>query len=478
MDTQKLRQRILDLAIRGKLVPQDPDDEPASVLLDRIRAEKERLIAEGKIKRPKARKSTDKSHYQHFTPPFDIPDSWEWVRLEEIAKIGTGATPSKSNREYYGGNINWVSSSVTSSPYVDVPTDFITELALKETNCEIYPIGTLLMAMYGEGKTRGQVTELRIEAASNQACAAIVPYVPSTKNFVKLYLLANYYQLRRLAEGGNQPNLNLGKISSLYIPIPTVQEQQRILEQYKYIIESIELVEKSKAFLEERIYAVKSKILDLAMQGKLVPQDPADEAAADMLRRINPKAKIITDNPHYPQLPDNWVLTRIKDVFEINPKNKASDNIQAGFVPMASIHDGYSNKFHYDVKQWGEIKSGFTHFADGDIAVAKISPCLENRKSMILRDLPNGIGAGTTELLIFRSTILIPEFSLLFFKSDNFIKCCTGTFNGVVGQQRVGKSIVEDIHIPIPPLNTQRAIIERVQGWFNCLDNIIVSLLK
>ena len=203
MDTQKLRQRILDLAIRGKLVPQDPDDEPASVLLDRIRAEKERLIAEGKIKRPKARKSTDKSHYQHFTPPFDIPDSWEWVRLEEIAKIGTGATPSKSNREYYGGNINWVSSSVTSSPYVDVPTDFITELALKETNCEIYPIGTLLMAMYGEGKTRGQVTELRIEAASNQACAAIVPYVPSTKNFVKLYLLANYYQLRRLAEGGN-----------------------------------------------------------------------------------------------------------------------------------------------------------------------------------------------------------------------------------------------------------------------------------
>ena len=476
MDTQKLRQRILDLAIRGKLVPQDPNDEPASVLLERIRAEKERLIAEGKIKRPKAKKSTDKSHYQNFTPPFDIPESWEWVRLEDIARIGTGATPSKSNRKYYGGNINWVSSSATSSLYVDVPTDFITELALKETNCEIYPIGTLLMAMYGEGKTRGQVTELRIEAASNQACAAIIPYVPSTKNFVKLYLLANYYQLRRLAEGGNQPNLNLGKISSLYIPIPPVQEQQRILEQYRYIIESIELIEKSKALLGERIYTVKSKILDLAMQGKLVPQDPADEPATDMLRRINPKAKIITDNPHYTQLPDNWVLTRIKDLFEINPKNKASDDIQAGFVPMASIHDGYSNKFHYDVKQWGEIKSGFTHFADGDIAVAKISPCLENRKSMILRELPNGIGAGTTELLIFRSTILIPEFSLLFFKSNNFIKCCTGTFNGVVGQQRVGKSIVEDIHIPIPPLNIQRTIVQRVQEWFNCLDNILVSI--
>ncbi|MEZ3576449.1 MAG: restriction endonuclease subunit S, partial [Muribaculaceae bacterium] len=299
MDTKELRQKILDLAIRGKLVPQDPNDEPASVLLERIRAEKERLIAEGKIKRPKKSKaSSAPSHYQQFEPPFSIPDSWEWVRLEDVAKIGTGATPSKSNMEYYGGNINWVSSSVTSFPYVDEPTELITELALKETNCEIYPTGTLLMAMYGEGKTRGQVTELRIEAASNQACAAIIPYIPTTKNFVKLYLLANYYQLRRLAEGGNQPNLNLGKISTLFIPLPPLQEQQRIVKQYEFILEAIELLEASKALLVGRINLVKSKILDLAMQGKLVPQDPTDEPASDMLLRINPKAKIITDNPH------------------------------------------------------------------------------------------------------------------------------------------------------------------------------------
>lgn len=262
-----------------------------------------------------------KSHYQQFEPPFSIPDSWEWVRLEDVAKIGTGATPSKSNMEYYGGNINWVSSSVTSFPYVDEPTELITELALKETNCEIYPTGTLLMAMYGEGKTRGQVTELRIEAASNQACAAIIPYIPTTKNFVKLYLLANYYQLRRLAEGGNQPNLNLGKISTLFIPLPPLQEQQRIVKQYEFILEAIELLEASKALLVGRINLVKSKILDLAMQGKLVPQDPTDEPASDMLLRINPKAKIITDNPHSWNIPNNWCWTRVKDVF--NPMEKA-----------------------------------------------------------------------------------------------------------------------------------------------------------
>ena len=293
-----------------------------------------------------------------------------------------------------------------------------------------------------------------------------------------LCLVLIWANLRKTSNSTAQPVVSGKSIYPVWVPLPSKDEQSRIVDTFDTFIKTIETIEIGKTSVQKLISLTKTKILDLAMQGKLVPQDPADEPAADMLRRINPKAKIITDNPHYPQLPDNWVLTRIKDVFEINPKNKVSDDIQAGFVPMASIHDGYSDKFHYEVKQWGEIKSGFTHFADGDIAVAKISPCLENRKSMILRDLPNGIGAGTTELLIFRSTILIPEFSLLFFKSDNFIKCCTGTFNGVVGQQRVGKSIVEDIHIPIPPLNTQRAIIERVQGWFNCLDNIIVSLLK
>ena len=464
MDTQKLRQRILDLAIRGKLVPQDPNDEPASVLLDRIRAEKERLIAEGKLKRPKAKKSTDKSHYQNFTPPFDIPESWQWVRLGdyvinrdgERVPIASTIRSKQSNKiyDYYGaaGAIDKVDNYIFDERLLLIGEDGANLLSRTKDN-----------AFFADGKYW-----------VNNHAHVLDSSDKFLLEFVALYI--NTIPLDDYITGSAQPKLSQDNLNNIHLPIPPIEEQRRILTMIESLMSIICEIRESKQQLSQSIALTKSKILDLAMQGKLVPQDPADEPAAEMLRRVNPKAKIITDNPHYPQLPDNWVLTRIKDVFEINPKNKASDNIQAGFVPMASIHDGYSNKFHYDVKQWGEIKSGFTHFADGDIAVAKISPCLENRKSMILRDLPNGIGAGTTELLIFRSTILIPEFSLLFFKSDNFIKCCTGTFNGVVGQQRVGKSIVEDIHIPIPPLNTQRAIIERVQGWFNCLDNIIVSL--
>ena len=175
-------------------------------------------------------------------------------------------------------------------------------------------------------------------------------------------------------------------------------------------------------------------------------------------------------------MPSEWCIAAIRDVFDINPKNEADGDTEAGFVPMASICEGFNNSFVYTQRKWDEIKTGFTHFANGDIAVAKISPCLENRKSMILKSLPNGIGSGTTELLVFRSKVVYPEYGLLFFKSDYFIKQCVGTFNGVVGQQRVGKSIVEEILIPIPPLNMQRDLVRQINELFDNLDNILVNL--
>ncbi|ROT21499.1 type I restriction endonuclease [Muribaculaceae bacterium Isolate-113 (HZI)] len=418
-----------------------------------------------------------KSHYQNFTPPFDIPDSWQWVRLGDIVEEPKYGTSSKSLSKgripvLRMGNITKDGKVEYSNlVYSDNESEII-EYQLKK--------GDILFNRTNSSEWVGKSALYDGELGAIYAGYLVrVRPIMILSEYLILVMTSSYYRnwchLVK-TDAVNQSNINAQKLKSFMLPLPPLKEQRRIYDNFLKLSVLVKNISDSCNKLSDMINLTKNKILDLAMQGKLVPQDPADEPGAYMLRRINPKAKIITDNPHYPQLPDNWVLTRIKDVFEINPKNKAADNIQAGFVPMALIHDGYSDKFHYDVRQWGEIKSGFTHFADGDIAVAKISPCLENRKSMILRDLPNGIGAGTTELLIFRSTILIPEFSLLFFKSDNFIKCCTGTFNGVVGQQRVGKSIVEDIHIPIPPLNTQRAIVQRVQDWFDCFDNIFAGI--
>ena len=169
-------------------------------------------------------------------------------------------------------------------------------------------------------------------------------------------------------------------------------------------------------------------------------------------------------------------MTKVKDVFSINPKNKAETTQAAGFIPMTNICEGFKNQYSYETKEWGKIESGFTHFADGDIAVAKISPCLENRKSMVLSNLPNGIGAGTTELHVFRPLCVDALYGLYFFKSDCFIKNCVGTFNGVVGQQRVGKSIVEEIHFPLPPLTEQHRIVAKIEELFAQLDKIEASL--
>ena len=152
------------------------------------------------------------------------------------------------------------------------------------------------------------------------------------------------------------------------------------------------------------------------------------------------------------------------------------DEIEAGFVPMTNISDGFSNNFIFETRRWASIKSGFTHFANGDIAVAKISPCLENRKSMVLNNLPNGIGAGTTELYVFRPLCVIQQYGLYFFKTYSFINQCISTFNGVVGQQRVGKNIVEEITFPLPPIKEQYRIVAKIEELFAQLDAIEASL--
>ena len=411
-----------------------------------------------------------KSHYQNFDPPFPIPESWEWVRLEDIAMIGTGATPSKSNMKYYGGNINWVSSSVTSFPYVDEPTDLITELALKETNCEIYPTGTLLMAMYGEGKTRGQVTELRIEAASNQACAAIIPYISETKNFVKLYLLANYYQLRRLAEGGNQPNLNLGKISSLFIPLPPIQEQRRVVEQYGFILESIELLEASKALLEERINMAKSKILDLAMQGKLVPQNPTDEPAAEMLRRINPKAKIITDNPHSWNIPNNWCWTRIKDVFK--PMEKAIPfGSEFLYIDIDSVDNRTNSVSPKQIKTECAPSRASRKTQRGDIVFSMVRPYLRN-VAVVPTD---GCIASTGFYILSASSAIYPPFAFRLALSDFFVSGLNSYMKGD-NSPSINKSNIEDFVIPLPPFDEQKRIISEIDNIYLLVDSIKASL--
>ncbi len=222
-----LKQTILQLAVMGKLVPQDPSDEPAAALLERIAAEKAQLVKEKKIKKEKPLPAISEDE-----KPFELPQGWVFERIAVFGLVGTGATPSRSNPAYWEpAEINWVSSGETAELFVGKTKEQISKLAIKETNVSIYPAGTLIVAMYGQGKTRGQITELLEPAGTNQACAAIrlIDETKAHKDFVKLFFRKAYLELREHAAGGAQPNLNVGKIASTVIPLPPIDEQHRIV---------------------------------------------------------------------------------------------------------------------------------------------------------------------------------------------------------------------------------------------------------
>lgn len=237
----KLRSSILSDAVSGKLVPQDPNDESAEVLLEKIKAEKEKLIKEGKIKKQKPLPPINEDEI-----PYELPDGWVWCRLNELADVGTGATPLKSQVSYYkNGTIPWITSSSTGNSIINQSETFITEKALLETNCKIYPKETLILAMYGQGKTRGQISELNVDAAINQACASIVLYQfeKYLKQYLKLFFQKYYLEIRELAAGGAQPNLNLQKVKSTSIPLPPLEEQKLIVEKIEKLMATCDALE-------------------------------------------------------------------------------------------------------------------------------------------------------------------------------------------------------------------------------------------
>lgn len=406
--------------------------------------------------------------------PFEVPDNWVWTIVGEVGEVITGSTPSKDIAEYYGGDIPFYKPT-------DLDLGINTNSASDTLTIEGYnlsrklPVGSILVTCIGA--TIGKTGLISTEGACNQQINAIIPSSLITSTFLYYSCISEYFQkeIRNHASATTLPILNKNNFTKLLIPLPPLSEQQRIVKEIERWFALIGQIEQDKVDLQTIIKQTKSKILYLAIHGKLVPQDPNDEPAIELLKRINPNFTPC-DNGHYTQLPDGWCYSTIKEVFIINPRNKVDDDVEVGFVPMANITDGYNNTFKYDKKRWSKIKTGFTHFADGDIAVAKISPCLENRKSVVLKGLPNGIGAGTTELHVFRSQFIDIQYGLYFFKSDYFISQCIGSFNGVVGQQRVSKNIIEDIIIAIPPINEQKRIVYTVRKIFAQLDIIMESL--
>lgn len=229
MDTQKLRQRILDLAIRGKLVPQDPNDEPASVLLDRIRAEKERLIAEGKIKRPKAKKSTDKSHYQQFSPPFDIPESWQWVTIADIcSKIGSGSTPKGSNYSFDGIPF-FRSQNVYNEGLVYADIKYISEEIHQSMIGTEVNAGDLLLNITGGSLGRCAVVPEDFAQGNVSQHVCILRSIFVHPKYFHCFILSSDFAKAMNLTGSGREGLPKYNLEVMNFPLPPIKEQERIV---------------------------------------------------------------------------------------------------------------------------------------------------------------------------------------------------------------------------------------------------------
>ena len=348
---------------------------------------------------------------------------------------------------------------------------------LKRSQTEI---GDLIMNIVGPplGKL-AIIPDSLPQSNFNQAAVLIRPLLHK-KIIVKylFYYLSQMSEINSISTKGSagQVNISLTQSPNMRIALPPLQEQQRIVNEIEHLWKCLDHVDEEARNLNNAVERIKTKLLELAIMGKLVAQDPADEPAVDLLKRLNPNAVVSADTSHY-SIPNTWIWVKLSDIFEINPKNHNNDDEDnCGFVPMSYVQDGYSGEHTFEVRKWGKVKKGYSHFQNGDIGVAKISPCFENLKSTIFHSLPNNIGAGTTELVIMRGKEIFAPFFLYLFKSPWYISKGTVYFKGVVGQQRVSRAIFTSLEVPLPPLNEQKRISAKVDELFAVIDQIQQSL--
>lgn len=478
MTPQELKNSILQLAIQGKLVEQRPEEGTGEELYRQIQSEKQKLICEGKIKKEKPLPEIAEDEV-----PFDIPESWKWVRLNEIASSLLGKT------------LNKVSDTGELCPYLcsinvyweGIKLSTVKEAFFTQAEKEKYLLqkGDLLIC---EGGDAG-----RCAVWDNDATM----YYQNALHRVRFYgdicvaffrdIFESYKsngEIKSRCKGETIQHLVQGELYNMVFPLPPLAEQKRIVAKIEELLPLIDRYEKAWSRLEEfnrRFPAdIQKSLLQMAIQGKLVEQRPEEGTGEELYRQIQaekqrlikegkikkekPLPDIAEDEVPF-EIPESWKWVRVGCITTLNPKNEANDETEASFIPMTLVADGYRNQHSYEIKKWGEIKKGFTHFTNGDIGIAKITPCFQNRKSVIFDSLVHNLGAGTTELSIVRviADTVSRKYLLWFFKSDYFIKNGIKSFTGTAGQQRIHKEYLVNCVIPLPPLAEQKRIVAKLE---------------
>ena len=521
MTAQQLKNSILQMAVQGKLVPQDPNDEPASVLLERIRAEKERLIKEKKIKREKNPsvifKGADNTPYEKISDevypvdtPFDIPDSWEWVRFKDLVDYSMGKTPPRKETEYWSnGTLPWVSiADLVADGTVTATKECVNSFAAENTfKGKISKAGTLLMSFK---LTVGKVSILGIDAFHNEAIISIYPFVDPDKIttmflFATLPLLSQSGDTKSAIKGNT---LNSDSLDALLIPLPPIMEQKRIFDKLHELTTPLldygaaeqKVTELNVNFPE----SLKKSILQEAVQGKLVPQDPSDESAEALLERIRAeKQRLIKegkikkdkhesvifrrDNSHYEKLdgvehciddelpfeiPESWAWVRWGSIAESIQYGYNAPAKQEGRIRMVRISDIYENTV-----AWSSVP--FCDIEDSDIPTYLLQPndILFARtggtvgKSFLVSEVPcESIYAGYLIRTRY-SSLLCPQYLKFFMESPLYWQQLKSGTTATAQPNCNGQTLAKML-LPLPPANEQLRIVENLVRTFAIIDKM------
>ena len=515
MTAQQLKNSILQMAVQGKLVPQDPNDEPASVLLERIRKEKEKLIKEGKIKREKNPsvifRGADNTPYEKVGDaepvsiadevPFDIPDSWEWVRFKDLVSYSMGKTPPRKELEYWeDASLPWVSiADLVSDGIVLSTKENVNEYAADRVfKRKLSKAGTLLMSFK---LTVGKVSILGIDAYHNEAIISIYPFL-DTDRIVTDYLFAT---LPLLSQAGDTKTaikgntLNSDSLDALLIPLPPLAEQHRIYVKLTELVAPLEkynavetaITQLNIAFPEK----LKKAILQFAVQGKLVPQEPNDESASVLLERIYAEKQQLVkegrikkdksesiiyrrDNSHYEKLgseerciddgipfeiPDSWLWVRLGTIFQHNT-GKALNAADKNGTKLPYIT---TSNLYWDSFVLNKLKEMF-------FTEAEIEKCTVKKGDLLVCE---GGDIGRAAIWPYNETMRIQNH---IHRLRPYYPVCVRYFyflfylykgSGLIGGkgiaiQGLSSNSIHNLLFPLPPINEQYRIVEAIDKAF------------
>ncbi|MBZ4136296.1 restriction endonuclease subunit S [Escherichia fergusonii] len=526
---KKLRELILELAVRGKLVPQDPNDEPASELLRGMKKQQEDLIKERKIKKPKKLPSIDGT-----LESISVPQGWELCYLNDIGDWGAGATPNRTNSGYYGGDIPWFKSGELSEDYITDSEEHITALALKECSLRDNQPGDVLIAMYGA--TIGKTSILNTRSTTNQAVCACTPFDGLSNQYLLIFLKASKKVFTAMGAGGAQPNISKEKIVATLFALPPLNEQLRIvkkveqlmslcdqleqqsltsLDAHQQLVETLlgtltdsqnaeELAENwariNEHFdtlftTEASVDALKQTILQLAVMGKLVPQDPNDEPASELLKRIaQEKAQLvkegkikkqkplppISDEEKPFELPEGWEWCKFEHIAK-NEENalkagpfgsalKKSMYVQSGYKiygqeQVISGNENYGDYFINEEKYNSLISC---KIQSGDMLISLVGTI---GKVLILSEncIPGIINPRLVKLSLYQD---ISRSYIQYILASPYIQNLLFEDSHGSTMNILNLGLLKKLTFPLPPTQEQERIVKKIHYINNIIDNL------